>query len=104
MSGAYARRSRLFLNQLHRVGWTKSECGRVRSRYVQWIQPPGLVPDIHGALERLCRGQIGESNTCVRTRRTHPRNRVGDYDAVGIARKYHASLARFGPLVHRTNT
>ena len=90
MSGAYARRSRLFLNQLHRVGWTKSEYGRVRSRYVQWIQPPRLVPDIHGALERLCRGQISESNTCVSTRRTHPRNRIGDYDAVGIARKYYA--------------
>jgi len=49
-----------------------------------------LVADIHGALERRCRGQIGESNTCVSNRRTHPRNRVGDYDAVGIARKYHA--------------
>jgi len=49
-----------------------------------------LVADIHGALEWLCRGQISESNTCVSTRRTHPRNRVGDHDAVGIARKYHA--------------
>lgn len=90
MLGAHARVSRLLLNQLHRITLTKPEYGRVGPGYVHGIQPPRLVPNIRGALERLCRGQIVESNTRACTQRTHPHNRVCDDDAVGIARKHHA--------------